>query len=425
MKPERETWDVAVVGGGAAGMMAAGRAAACGAKVVLIEKNPGLGKKLLITGGGRCNVTNAEFDTRTLLSKFNRRGTRTDQFLFSPFSKHGVEDSIAFFNDRGMPTKIEANKRVFPESDSAQSVWDVLVQYMNDGNVRVISGIKVTKIARDERRISHIELANGQRIVAHSYIFATGGKSRPETGSTGDGFHWLSSLGHTVSEPDASLVPLTLKDTWTKELAGVSLPNIALTLLQDGKKFGKQSGGMVFTHQGISGPAVLNLSRDVRDLLQYGQAELHLDLLPAQNQDALDTALRALLDQDNKKVKNVLGALIPSPLGAPALAQADIDPDLQSNSVTRTQRLSLAKAIKGLVLHVKGLLGVEKAIVTSGGVDLTEVDFRTMRSRIVDNLYIIGDLLNIDRPSGGYSLQLCWTTGMVAGESAAEAARAV
>jgi predicted Rossmann fold flavoprotein len=415
----RETWDVAVVGGGAAGMMAAGRAAACGARVVLIEKNPGLGKKLLITGGGRCNVTNAEFDTRTLLSKFNRRGKKTDQFLFSPFSKHGVEDSIAFFNDRGMPTKIEANNRVFPVSNSAQSVWDVLVQYMKDGNVRIISGIKVTKVVKDDDCISHIELANGQQIVAHSYIFATGGKSRPETGSTGDGFNWLSTLGHTVSEPDASLVPLTLKDAWAKELAGVSLSNITLTLLQDGKKFGKQSGGMVFTHQGISGPAVLNLSRDVRDLLQYGQAMLSLDLLPTQNQDMLDTALRSLLDQENKKVKNVLGTLIPSALISPVLAQAGIDPDTQANSVTRTQRLSLTKAIKGVSMEVKGLLGVEKAIVTSGGVDLTEIDFRTMRSRLISNLYIIGDLLNIDRPSGGYSLQLCWTTGMVAGESAA------
>jgi len=423
MKPEREIWDVAVVGGGAAGMMAAGRAAACGAKVVLLEKNPSLGKKLLITGGGRCNVTNAEFDTRTLLSKFNRRGKKTDQFLFSPFSKHGVEDSIAFFNERGMPTKIETNNRVFPVSNSAQSVWDVLVQYMKQGNVRVIEGIKVTKIASEEGHISYIELANEQRIVAKSYIFATGGKSRPETGSTGDGFKWLAALGHTVSEPDASLVPLTLKDAWAKELSGVSLSNITLTLLQDGKKFGKQSGGMVFTHQGISGPAVLNLSRDVRDLLSYGQAILHLDLLPTKNQDMLDTELRALLDQENKKVKNVLGTLIPSALITTTLAQAGIDPDTQANSVTRAQRLSLTKAIKGISMEVKGLLGVEKAIVTSGGVDLTEVDFRTMRSHIVDNLYIIGDLLNIDRPSGGYSLQLCWTTGMVAGESAAEVAK--
>ncbi|MES2225977.1 MAG: NAD(P)/FAD-dependent oxidoreductase [Patescibacteria group bacterium] len=421
-----EMWDVAVIGGGAAGMMAAGRAAAQGARVVVIEKNPGLGKKLLITGGGRCNVTNAEPDTRVLLAKFNSRGKKTDQFLFSPFARHGAKDSLEFFNGRGMPTKIEDNNRVFPQSDSAQSVWDVLVQYMKEGGVKVISGIKVSKIVSKSGHISHVELVNGQRITARSFIFATGGKSRPETGSTGDGFAWLRALGHAIREPDASLVPLTIKESWVKDLAGVSLKGITLTLIQNGKKYGKQSGKMLFTHRGVSGPAVLNLSRDAGELLGYGPVTLSLDMLPSTNLEALDTKLRSVFSVDsNKKVKNVLGPFIPSPaLVGAVLAQAAIDPDLACHSVTRAQRIALGHSIKGLTLTVKGLLGVEKAIVTSGGVALTEVDFRTMRSRLVDNLYIVGDLLDIDRPSGGYSLQLCWTTGMVAGENAARLAAA-
>ncbi|MEO6536146.1 MAG: aminoacetone oxidase family FAD-binding enzyme [Candidatus Paceibacterota bacterium] len=420
---EKKVWDVAVVGGGAAGMMAAGVAAAAGASVVLLEKNPGLGKKLLITGGGRCNVTNAEFDTRVLLAKFNSRGKKTDQFLFSPFSKHGVEDTLKFFNDRGMPTKVEANNRVFPESNSAQSVWDVLNSYIEEGRVKVIPGIKVINIAQENGRISYVELANQQRVLARSYIFATGGKSRPETGSTGDGFDWLRALGHEVKEPDASLVPLTLKDAWAKKLAGVSLPAITLTMLQNGKKYGKRAGGMLFTHQGISGPAVLNSSNDVGELLKYGPVSLSLDLLPGIALDALDVQLRARFEEDsNKKIRNVVSGMIPASLADVVFEKVGINGDSPCNAVTRAERIALGHTIKGIELNVRGLLGVEKAIVTSGGVVLTEVDFRTMRSTLIENLYIVGDLLNIDRPSGGYSLQLCWTTGTVAGLSAAEAA---
>ncbi|CAN5727299.1 NAD(P)/FAD-dependent oxidoreductase [soil metagenome] len=421
---EKEVWDVAVVGGGAAGMMAAGVAAAAGASVVLLEKNPGLGKKLLITGGGRCNVTNAEFDTRTLLAKFNSRGKKTDQFLFSPFAKHGVEETLEFFHSRGMPTKVEANKRVFPESNTAQSVWDVLNTYIEEGRVKVIPGIKVTNIAQEDGRIAYVELANQQRVLAHSYIFATGGKSRPETGSTGDGFEWLRSLGHEVKEPDASLVPLTLKDSWAKALSGVSLPAITLTMLQNGKKYGKRAGGMVFTHQGISGPAVLNSSNDVGELLKYGPVSLSLDLRPDIALDALDVLLRTNFEEDsNKKVRNVVSKIIPSSLADVVFEKVGLNGDAPCHSVSRAERIALGHTIKGIEVNVRGLLGVEKAIVTSGGVALTEVDFRTMRSKLIDNLFVVGDLLNIDRPSGGYSLQLCWTTGTVAGLSAAEAAK--
>lgn len=423
MKPEKEIWDVAVIGGGAAGMMAAGRAAESGARVVLIEKNPVLGQKLLITGGGRCNVTNAEGDLRTFLKKFNTNNQAADQFLFSPFSRHGVTDSLAFFNERGMPTKEEARGRVFPVSNTAESVWEVLNTYMNTHGVQVLSGTPVVKVQASKSAIEYVQLKNDQRIYAKAYIFATGGLSRPDTGSTGDGFEWLRTLGHTIARPDPSLVPLTLRDTWAPALSGLSLPDIRLSLVEDGKKVLSQSGGMLFTHQGVSGPAVLNLSKDVGERLPYGLVHLSLDLLPGKSLEELDELLLgAIAVEANRKIKNILTTLIPKALTLVILSRAKISEDIPANSITREQRIALGGVIKNLPLSVKGRLGFEKAIIASGGVLLTEVDTRTMKSRILENLYVIGDLLNIDRPSGGYSLQLCWTTGVVAGSSAAELA---
>jgi predicted Rossmann fold flavoprotein len=433
---EKKVWDVAVLGGGAAGMMAAGAAAAKGARVILIEKNSTLGKKLLISGGGRCNVTNAEFDTRAFLAKFNgtdrEKHRKDDRFLFSAFARFAVQDTIDFFNDRGMETKIEANQRVFPVSNTAQSVWDVLDTYMKEGGVTVIAGQTVKKIitdtssaahasTSDERPITSVILGNDQEIRARAFILATGGKSRPETGSTGDGFKWLSELGHSVSDSDAALVPVTVSDAWAKKLAGVTLDDIQLTAYQDEKRQARGKGRLLFTHVGVTGPTVLTMSRAIGELLKYGKVTLELDLLPKKDPAALHDELQKRIDENkNKKVKNVLGELVPSALTTPLLALAEIEPDTFAHSLTREKRLLLIKLIKGIPLRVKGLLGTDKAVVTSGGVALTEIDFKTMRSRVIPNLYVVGDLLNIHRPTGGYSLQLCWTTGMIAGISAAE-----
>jgi predicted Rossmann fold flavoprotein len=420
---EQEIWDVAVIGGGAAGMMAAGQAAAKGARVVIIEKNSTLGKKLLITGGGRCNITNAEPKERVFLSKFNSRGKAADQFLFSPFSRHGVKDSIAFFNTQGLQTKVEARERVFPITNLSDSVWDVLVKVMRVGKVHVLSSSGVTKVTSKGNHIEYVTLINDQKIYAHSYIFATGGLSRPDTGSTGDGFKWLTELGHTVTAPDPSLVPLTVRDTWVPALAGVTLPNVTLSLLEDGKKVSSQTGGLLFTHQGISGPAALNLSKEVGERLPYGLVPLSLDLMPGTNLEALDELLlQTIAAGSNKKSRNLLTAIVPSGLVPVVLKFARINEERVANSLTREERITLGTVLKSIPLFAKGRLGFEKAIIASGGVELTEVEMKTMHSRIVDNLYIIGDLLNIDRPSGGYSLQLCWTTGTVAGQSAAETA---
>lgn len=407
-------YDVAVIGGGPAGMMAAGRAAELGAKVILLEKNPTLGVKLLITGGGRCNVTNAQFDVRTFLKKYKD----SDKFLFSAFSQFDVEKAIEFFNSRGMPTKVEVENRVFPVSNSAQSVWDVLVEYMKKGGVEVMTNANVVGFDTANGQITAVNLKNKKKIQAKKFIIAVGGTSRPETGSTGDGFAWLKELGHKVIDSESALVPITLSDSWTKKLSGLTLQDIKLTTFQNNQKQESHKGKLLFTHFGLSGPTVLNMSKDISELLKYGEVVIRLDLLPNFDHGMMNSKLQELFLLDNKKmIKNSLGSLIPSSLVDPVLELSGVSGDIANNSITREDRLKLIEIIKGLPMNVNGLLGSDKAIVSSGGVDLTEVDFKTMQSRIIPNLYLIGDILNIDRPSGGYSLQLCWTTGYVAGSS--------
>ncbi len=412
--------EIIVIGGGPAGMMAAGRAAELGAKVLLIEKNDTLGKKLLITGGGRCNVTNAELDHRKLLEKFKNDG----KYLFSAISQWDVEKTLAFFHERNMPTKVENEKRVFPVSNSAQSVWDVMVGYIKNGGVEVISNhpvIKIVKNTRDGSDYFDVQTKNGKIFTAKKLIIATGGTSRPETGSTGDGYAWLRDLGHTVVEATPSLVPLSSPTPWVHKLAGISLPDVKITTFQNDTKQESKRGKILFTHFGLSGPTILNMSKDIGELIKYGEVIICLDPLPDLDYGMLNTKLQQLLQGNPKmKIKNILAELLPSALITPALAQAEIPEDTVGNSVTRDQRNLLTMSLKKLLIEISGLLGEDKAIITSGGVHLDEVDFRTMQSKIHPNLYLAGDILNIDRPSGGYSLQMCWTTGQIAGTNAAK-----
>jgi predicted Rossmann fold flavoprotein len=423
-KPSEITWDVAVIGGGPAGMMAAGRAAELGAKVILIEKNDGLGKKLLITGGGRCNVTNAEFDNRKLLEKFKEN----NKYLFSAFSQWSVKETLDFFHDRKMDTKIEALQRVFPKSDQARSVWNVLVEYMKQGNVTVLSNSPVIGFATSDKKekvknkqkinkdIVAVKLRGNVHIRAKHFIMATGGKSHPETGSTGEGFEWLKQLGHTIIEPSASLVPIAVKDLWVKKLQGVTLQNVKISLFQNDIKHATKAGRVLFTHFGLSGPTILNLSGEVSELLKYGEVKICLDIMPELDYGKLNEKLQEIFkEHSNKKIVNSLSTIMLPSIAQVVMDLSEINPDTWSHSVTREQRLLLVQLLKAIPLQVKNLLGVEKAIVTSGGVKLDEIDFKTMQSRLFPNLFLIGDLLNIDRPSGGYSLQLCWTTGFVAG----------
>jgi hypothetical protein len=264
-----------------------------------------------------------------------------------------------------------------------------------------------------------VMLADKSVIVARSCIVAAGGTSRPETGSTGEGFGWLTSLGHMVKDNDAALVPLSIKDKWAGKLAGVTLQDIKLTVYQDGVKQQAQKGKLLFTHVGISGPTVLNMSRSVGELLQYGEVTIQLDLVPGLDYAMLKEKLQVLLtEQSNKKIKNTLNKLVPSALVPVVLEAAGVVGDTFNHSVRHEERIKLIETLKSVPMHVKGLLGTNKAIVSSGGVIPEEINFKTMESRKLPGLFVVGDMLNIDRPSGGYSLQLCWTTGYVAGDHA-------
>ena len=413
-------WDVVVIGGGPAGMMAAGRAAEKGASVLLIEKNDILGKKLLITGGGRCNVTNGELDTRKLLAKFKG----SDQFLFSAFAQFGVKELLDFFHGRGLDTKMEANLRVFPKSEKARDVRDTLAAYLKQMKVSVQSGVAVLGFVKGGKgAIKAVKMADGKEIHAKSFILATGGKSRPDTGSTGDGFTWLEKLGHEVIKPTASLVPVAIKDAWVKKLQGVSVADIKITVTQDGEVQDSKIGKILFTHFGVSGPTILNMSKEIGELLTYGEARIVLDLFPKLDPGALDKKIQEEFTKNsNKKFKNSLSDLLPAAVAAAVVDISGIGGDTVCNNIRKEQRQALVSLLKRMTMRVDSLLGENKAIVTSGGVSLKEVDFKYMRSRLFTNLYLAGDILNIDRPSGGYSLQLCWTTGRVAGEAAAAVA---
>lgn len=411
----QQVWEVIVIGGGPAGMMAATTAAGRGKRVLLLEKNPSLGKKLLITGGGRCNVTNNKPVVRDMLSHYKGAG----KFLFSTFSQHGVEESIKWFGERAVQLREENEGRLFPVTNSAKTIFDTLSNELKDSGVSVKTRSIVKTVSHGKKDGSFsIALESGEILQSLSCVIATGGTSRSETGSTGDAYAWLKKLGHTVVPNNFALVPLTLKNTWTKKLSGLTLTDIKLTLFTDNRKQSVHKGKLLFTHVGITGPTILNLSKTVGDLLAHSEVKLVLDLFPEKDAGEFKSLLRALLaDNSNKKLKNVLAEIVPTALATALLKELSISGDAPCHSVTTVERTALTLFLKAIPLTIKGLLGEDKAVVSSGGVSLTEINFKTMESKVVPHLYIVGDMLNVDRPSGGYSLQLCWSTGFVAGSN--------
>lgn len=407
--------DVVVIGGGPAGMMAAGRAAELGVRVVLLEKNGILGKKLRITGGGRCNVFHAEFDTHILTEKYGKKG----KCLHSVFAQFGVEDTKNFFESRGVPIKVEAEKRAFPVSNSALDIERVMEHYLAENSVKILRNCEVHTLQKFENTITKVVHSLGE-IEAKKIIIATGGKSHPETGSTGDGFVWLEHLGHTVATPSAALVPLSVHDSWISNLAGISIADTKVTMYCDEKKEGEKKGKLLFTHTGLSGPLILNMSKRIGELLQSGKTTLSIDFFPTEDLGTLDAMiLKRLEEEKNKMIKNWIGRLLPSRLGEVILHLSSINPETPLHQLTRDERKKIVHMFKAMPLHVKSLLGPKDAVVTGGGVALNEVNFTTMQSKFYDNLYLVGDVLDFDRPSGGFSLQICWSTGFVAGSAAA------
>lgn len=411
----KQAYDVLVIGGGAAGMMAAYRAAELGAKVILVEKNSSLGKKLLITGGGRCNILHAEFDQHALVAKYGKKG----KSLYSAFSQFDAQATWDFFESYGLPLKIEAEHRAFPVSDKAEDVHKLLLRLMKKVGVEIRTDCRVTDIVITEGLIKKVVHENGF-IEAKNYILATGGKSRPETGSTGDGFVWMKALGHTVREPEVALVPLTVRNPWVQDVAGISLQGVKMTLWQGKEKHESKKGKMLFTHTGLSGPLVLNMSARVGELLKKGPVTVSFDLFPSVDAGTLDRKILEHFDASkNKMIKNNIGDIVQPRLAKVLLELAGINPDTPLHQLTREDRVAFVALLKDLPLSVSGLLGADKAVVTGGGIDVKEVDFKTMRSKKIQNLFLVGDVLDFDRPSGGFSLQICWTTGFVAGSEAA------
>ncbi|HVU75524.1 MAG TPA: aminoacetone oxidase family FAD-binding enzyme [Candidatus Paceibacterota bacterium] len=411
---EETHYDVIVIGGGAAGMMAAGRAAERGRRALLLEKNPKLGKKLSITGGGRCNITNAEKDTHVLLKNYGD----SEPILHSPFSKFGVAETFAFFESRGLPLIVEARKRAFPQSQKAEDVVRVMREYLQEGGVVIRTQSAVRDISVADGRI--VSILADQEYSADTYIFATGGLSHPETGSTGDGFAWLKRLGHTVHIPTPTIVPLRASDEWLHNIAGKTISGAKITFFVEGEKRFALRGDILITHFGLSGPTMLNAAGQVADLLQEGVVDARIDTMPDFDIGVLDKRMTESFDaQKNKALKNALREITPAGTTETLLSLVpQIDPEKKVHSITKEERRVIVDLLKSLPVHIVGLMGFDRAVVADGGVPLDEVDEKTMRSRKIENLFLIGDILHIRRPSGGFSLQLCWTTGFVAGEHA-------
>ncbi|MBI5739197.1 MAG: NAD(P)/FAD-dependent oxidoreductase [Nitrospirae bacterium] len=412
-------YDLAIIGAGPAGMMATVRASECGARVVLLEKNHVPGVKLLMTGKERCNITNAETDVQKFAARFGKNG----KFLLSVLSRFGVRETIDFFHRNKLKTRVESDGRVFPESDRARDVQALFLRLMRENNVALLTDSRINNITRREDTIEKIILDTGE-VSANNYLISTGGLSYPGTGSSGDGYNWAKQMGHTIVKPGPALTPLIIKERWVKALEGVSLKDVRISVYQGNKKREDGMGEALFTGVGLSGPLVLNMSKAIGKLLAGGQTDLFIDFCPETDFQMLDeTLLRDLKEHGNRTIKNILSGLVPPKLVPLVLELSETDADKKGNSITKDERKKLRSLLKQFPLTIEGLSGFDKAIITTGGIALKEIDPKTMRSRIMKNLYFAGEILDLDGPTGGYNLQVCWSTGYVAGESAAHKGR--
>ena len=403
--------DVIVIGGGPAGMMAAITAAEAGRKVLLLEKNDRLGKKLLITGKGRCNVTN-DCSAEEIL----RNTPRNSKFLFSAMAAFPPEKTMAFFRDQGCSLKTERGNRVFPESDRSQSVLDALVRSMKHAGVTVKTA-RVRAIETDEAGVTGVDTSAGF-FHCKKIILATGGASYPLTGSTGDGYQIAKALGHTIVEPQGSLVPLETAGHDAQDMQGLALRNVGVKLLNGKNKVMFQDfGEMLFTHFGVSGPTILSSSAHI------GKGEgwkIAIDLKPALDGGKLDSRiLRDLEQYQNRSMENALTDLLPRSMIPVVLRRLEVDPAMQANSFTKQSRRALVELLKHFTLEITGKRPVAEAIVTSGGVKVGEINPKTMESKKVPGLYFAGEILDCDAYTGGFNLQIAWATGYAAGKAAA------
>ncbi len=401
---------VAVIGGGAAGQLAAIKAAENGHAVTIFERNEKLGKKLFITGKGRCNVTNAADR-----EGFFRHVVRNPRFLYSAYAHFDSAAIMSLIETAGVPLKIERGQRVFPVSDHSSDILKALERTVRASGVTVRLNTRVSEILTNGGAVSGVRV--GETIEPFdAAVLATGGLSYPSTGSTGDGFRFAQALGHTVVPPKASLVPLETEETWCAELSGLTLKNVTLTAYRNGREVWSELGEMLLTHFGVSGPLVLSCSALVAE--QPEGTVLSIDLKPGLTEEQLDARLLRDLSANAKKtIAGALYGLLPQRLLPIVLDAAGIDGTAQAGNCPKAQRRALVEALKGLKLHVRGARPIAEAVVTRGGVSVREVNPSTMESRLVPRLFFAGELLDTDAFTGGFNLQIAWSTGALAGSS--------
>lgn len=401
--------NVVVIGGGASGLMAAGTAAYYGANVTLLEKNSRTGRKILVTGKGRCNITN-NCDKDTFIANV----PTNPRFLYSAINNFDCQDTIDFFNDLGLETKTERGNRVFPVSDKAMDVADTLCTFAKHNGVKIIeSTAKV--ILTSDGKVSGVLDTKGNKYDADCVIIATGGMSYPGTGSTGDGYKLAKTVGHTITEIKPSLVGLISSDEFCKELQGLSLKNVNLTTYENGKEIFSEQGEMLFTHQGVSGPLVLSASSHMRNFGKKSY-KISIDLKPALSEEKLDLRLQKdFSEHKNNQINNSLGKLLPKKIIPVVLKMWGIDPTKKCNSITKEERQELNKILKNFTVKIKSLGSIKEAIITSGGVSTKEISPKTMESKILSGLFFCGEVIDVDAYTGGFNLQIAFSTGRLAG----------
>ena len=409
-----------IIGGGPAGLMAAISSAKNGDKVTIIEKMNSCGKKLLITGKGRCNITN-----NAQMDKFMENTPTNPKFLYGVFNNFTNKDIIELLKNEGVKTKVERGERVFPVSDRAQDVLEALLHILRKQNVQILTNTTAKRIITDdEKNVLGVELDDGKEIKTDKIILATGGKSYPVTGSTGDGYKLAKDLGHTITKIEPSLVPLTSHGEVCKELQGLSLRNVAIQLRICDKVVYKDFGEMLFTHFGVSGPIVLSASsylvktKNIEQILKGGKVELEIDLKPALSEEKLDARiLRDFEGQKNKQFKNSLDKLLPQKLIPVIIEKTHINENKKINEITKQERQKLETELKHFKISINGTRSIEEAIVTSGGINVKEINPKTMESKLINGLYFAGEIIDVDCLTGGYNLQVAWSTGYTAGIS--------
>lgn len=405
---------VIVIGAGAAGIMAAYSSALCGNKVTVFERNEKAGKKLFITGKGRCNITN-DSDVETILNNIitNRK------FMYSAIYSFSNEDVKAFFEENGLHLKVERGNRIFPVSDKSSDVINTLKKALRNENVEIEYNILVKDLVVEDNTVKGVVLKDGRKVYADKVIMATGGMSYPVTGSDGKGFDILRKYGHTITDLSPALVPMNVKEEFAKELQGLSLKNVDISFYRnevDKKPVYEEFGEMLFTHFGISGPIVLSGSSVAGKYLKEGNLIARIDLKPALSKEQLDDRiLREFTNGINKDIVNVMDNLLPKKLIPVMLDYCEIESHKKVNSISKEERNRMVEAFKGLKLTITSLRSFNEAIITQGGIKVKEVDPGTMESKIISNLYLAGEMLDVDALTGGYNLQIAWSTGRLAG----------